>query len=83
MLKLILIIISFYFSQKLSTINRNLKKNGLVDFDETWNDLIELLSNRENSNSDSASNRITIIGRTRTNSTNLTYKNQQRSLVLH
>ena len=44
-LKLVWIIIWFCFSQKLSTINRTLKKNGLVDFDETWNDLLELLSN--------------------------------------
>jgi hypothetical protein len=82
-LKLVWIIIWFCFSQKLSTINRTLKKNGLVDFDETWNDLLELLSNGENSNSDSGRNRITIISSTHTNSTNLTYKNQQRSLVLH
>jgi hypothetical protein len=81
--KLVWIIIWFCFSQKLSTINRTLKKNGLVDFDETWNDLLELLSNGENSNSDSGRNRITIISSTHTNSTNLTYKNQQRSLVLH
>ena len=81
-LKLVWIIIWFCFSQKLSTINRTLKKNGLVDFDETWNDLLELLSNGENSNSDRGRNRITIISSTHTNSTNLTYKNQRRSLVL-
>ena len=81
-LKLVWIIIWFCFSQKLSTINRTLKKNGLVDFDETWNDLLELLSNGENSNSESGRNRITIISSTHTNSTNLTYKNQRRSLVL-
>jgi hypothetical protein len=70
-LKLVWIIIWFCFSQKLSTINRTLKKNGLVDFDETWNDLLELLSNGENSNSDSGRNRITIISSTHTNSTKL------------
>jgi hypothetical protein len=82
LLKLILIIISFYFSQKLSTINRNLKKNGLVNFDETHNDLLQPLSNGDSSNSDSGSNSTTIISSTHTNSTNLTYKNQRRSLVL-
>ena len=68
----------------MSTLNRNIKKNCIEvsNFDEAHNDLLQPSNNGDSLNSDSGSNSTTIVSSTNTNSTNLTYKNQRRSLVL-